>query len=69
MNIEDILINIGNYNDTINDMFPNKDLITITDLVNKLDDLRYEIEKLKEDVEDKENEIKELKDFYVYSRY
>lgn len=69
MNIEDILINIGNYNDTINDMFPNKDLITITDLVNKLDDLRYEIEKLKEDVEDRENEIKELKDFYVYSRY
>lgn len=65
MNIEDILINIGNYNDTINDMFPNKDLITITDLVNKLDDLRYEIEHLKEELEDKEQELRQLKDFYV----
>lgn len=52
MELKDIVINIGSYNDTINDIFPNQDLVPIDDLIQKIQDLYCEVDSLKEEIED-----------------
>lgn len=52
MKLEDIVVMIKDYNDTINDVFPNKDYITIDDLFYKVQDLYCEVDSLKEEIED-----------------
>lgn len=56
MKLEDIVIMIKDYSDIINDIFPNKDYITIDELVNKVQDLYCEVDSLKEQIKDLENE-------------
>lgn len=55
MELKNILINIGNYDDTINIIFPNKDLISIEDLLDMLEEQYYENQRLLERIEDLEN--------------
>lgn len=52
MKLEDIVVMIKDYSDTINDVFPNKDYITIDELVRKVEDLHCEVDSLKEEIED-----------------
>lgn len=54
MKLEDIVVMIKDYSDTINDVFPNKDYITIDELVRKVEDLYCEVDSLKEKIRDSE---------------
>lgn len=62
MELKDILINIGRYNDTINRIFPDKDLISIEDLLDMLEEQYYDNQRLLEQIEDLQN--KEESDYY-----
>lgn len=68
MKINDILIKISDYDDTINKIFLNKDVVTITEVVNMLENQYLEIEHLREEIEDKENTIRDLENYYVLGR-
>lgn len=63
MELKDIMIKIGNYDDTINEIFPNKDYITIDDLVGKVEDLYCEVDSLKEELERKNHKYDEWDDY------
>jgi len=52
MKLDDILIKISDYDDTINKVFYGKDVITIQELVNTVEDLYCEVDSLKEEIED-----------------
>lgn len=63
MKLEDIVVMIKDYNDTINDVFPNKDYITIDELVRKVEDLYCEVNSLKEELEKEKHEYDEWDDY------
>lgn len=58
MKIDDILIKINDYDDTINKIFFDKDVITLPEVINRLEDYYCEIENLKEQIEFMEQDIR-----------
>lgn len=58
MKIDDILIKINDYDDTINKIFFDKDVITLPEVINRLEDYYCEIESLKEQIEFMEQDIR-----------
>lgn len=63
MKLEDIVVMIKDYSDTINDVFPNQDYITIDELVRKVEDLYCEVDSLKEELEKKKHKYDEWDDY------
>lgn len=55
MKIEEIKIDIREWNRWLKDQFQNKDLITIEELINRFEDIVLENEDLKEQIKDLEN--------------
>ena len=51
-----ILVDIREENEIIRDYFKNKDLVSVDDLLNAIDDLIYERNNLEEKLEDKKEE-------------
>lgn len=54
--MEKILVDIREENESIRDYFKNKDLVSVDDLLNAIDDLICERDNLEEKLEDKEEE-------------
>ena len=63
MKLEDVVVMIKDYNDTINDVFLNKDYITIDELVRKVEDLYCEVNSLKEELERRNHKYDEWDDY------
>ena len=66
--MDNVYINLKDINsDVLNDIFINKDLVSVEELVNKLEDYYAEIEKQQEEIED----LKEYKNQYceLYDQY
>lgn len=51
-----ILVDIREENESIRDYFKNKDLVSVEELLNAIDDLIYERNNLEEKLEDKKEE-------------
>lgn len=58
--MEEIKIDIREWNRWLKDQFYNKDLITFEELISKFEDIILENERLQEEAEDKDNRISEL---------
>lgn len=58
--MEEIKIDIREWNRWLKDQFYNKDLITFDELIDKFEDIILENERLQEEAEDKDNRISEL---------
>ena len=54
--MEKILVDIREENESIRDYFKNKDLVSVDDLLNAIDDLICEKDNLEEKLEDQEEE-------------
>ena len=66
--MNEVYINLKDINGgVLNDIFKNKDLVSVEELVDKLEDYYAEIEKQKEEIED----LKEYKNQYceLYNKY
>ena len=60
MVLDDIKLDIREWNRWFKEQFNNKDLITLDELVDKFEDIILENERLQEEAEDKDNRISEL---------
>lgn len=49
-----VYVDIRNENDSIKDLF-SKDFVSVDDLLDCIDDLNYQLDKLKEEIEDLQN--------------
>ena len=66
--MKEVYINLKDINSgVLNDIFKNKDLVSVEELVDKLEDYYADIEKQKEEIED----LKEYKNQYceLYDKY
>ena len=57
--MKEIMINLTNQNDTIRKQFKNKDIVSIEDLLDAIENLVYDVERLEEekkDIEDDRND-------------
>lgn len=68
--MEKVMVDIRDENEVIREVFENKDLVSVDEMLNTIDDLKYQIECLKEKIEDLEtpNEYDnsdELHDLYM----
>lgn len=59
--MENVYIKTEDLNKWIAEYFPNKDIISIDDLIGKIEDLDFEIKNLKEEIEDMKAEKEEDK--------
>ena len=68
--MDEIYIKTSYLNSTIAKYFEGRDLITVEDLLSRIEDFDYEIENLKEQIEEYENEDSEDKYIgYLESRW
>lgn len=66
--MKEVYINLKDINSgVLNDIFRNQDLVSVDELINKLEDYHLEIEKQQEEIED----LKEYKNQYceLYDQY
>ena len=64
--MEDIYIRITDIG-ILSDKFKNKDLVKLTDIISLLEDLTCDIERLEEEIEEKDNRMEEMrKELAVY---
>ena len=68
MKLEDIILKISDYDDTINKVFINKDYITLPELINTIEDLYCEIDSLHDTISNLEYKIQEQNE-YMESRW
>ena len=54
-----ILVDIREENESIRDYFKNKDLVSVNDLLNAIDDLIYERDNLEDKIKDMEQDIED----------
>lgn len=57
--MDEILLDIRNWNEWVKDRFPNKDFITLEDLLEDHQDLISEVDHLKEQINDLEQDIED----------
>ena len=55
--MENFYIDIRNENSIICDYFKNKDIVSIDELLGAIEDLKLEVERLQEQIEDREKDI------------
>lgn len=57
--MNNIIVNIQEENSIIRNYFKNKDLVSVEDLLGAIEDLKLEVERLNEQIEDKEQYYKD----------
>ena len=70
--MDEVFIDIRKVNEDIKKHFPNKDYVTIENLLSVIEDLSWEIEHYKEEIKDLKRDINEnyeLKKFDPYEEY
>ena len=68
MSGNEILLDIRNWNRWLKDLFPDKDTITLEQLLGKLEDLVFENEHYKEELEKLEKDYKNMYEEFVLPR-
>ena len=64
--MEQVFIRKEDLNKWLAEHFPNKDLISVDDLLSEIEDLDSEITRLEEKIEELENQEEPIKDYYDY---
>jgi hypothetical protein len=68
MTNNEILLDIRNWNSWMKDLFPNKDTITLEELLGRLEDLVFENEHYEEELEKLEQDYKRMYEEFVLPR-
>lgn len=68
MTNNEILLDIRNWNSWMKDLFPNKDTITLEELLGRVEDLIFENEHYEEELEKLEQDYKNMYEEFVLPR-